>query len=404
MNRPVHAPGTGDRSDERHVHRGYPGLSATPSRPPLGQAVDSLFSRPDEVMLEVGASGELLVARLRAVLAAMLLLLPIANALGGGSLRETLLGLGGAVAINLFAHVWLPLARRPRRYRWLPFATSAFDVTATSLVLVALSAIDIAAGLNSMVVWCGYVLAILLTALRGDGRTTLLAGALALVQYGALAAVGLLWVPAEQLISAEYGVVAWSTQSQRLLLLAVVTVLTAVVVYRMQRLVEMSGIDGLTRLPNRTWLLHRMPRLFDAAREEGGSLTVALINLDHFKRINDDAGHHVGDRVLRHVVNVLRETAEPGEWLVRLGGEEFVLVMLKPIGNAWERTDAIRRIVAGQPFEADRGADAIRMTFSAGLAAYPQEGNDLSALLGKADQRLQQAKREGRNRVIARDV
>ncbi|HEY4556217.1 MAG TPA: GGDEF domain-containing protein [Lysobacter sp.] len=404
MSPPADAPSAADRTDERHAHRGYAGLAPSSARAPLGQIVDSLMTRPDEVMLEVGASGELLVARLRAIIAALLLLLPLANALGGGAVRDTLVGLGGAVAINLFAQVWLPLARRARRYRWLPFATSAFDVSATSLVLVALASVDVAAGLNSMVVWCGYVLAILLTALRGDGRTTLLAGALALLQYGALAAIGLLWVPPEQLISAEHGLVAWPTQLQRLLLIAVVTLVTAVVVYRMQRLVEMSGIDGLTRLPNRTWLLHRMPRLFDAAREEGGSLTVALVNLDHFKRVNDDAGHHVGDRVLRHVVTVLRETAEPGEWLVRLGGEEFVLVMLKPIGTAWERIDAIRRIVAGRPYEADRGADAIRITFSAGLAGYPQEGHDLSSLLGRADQRLQQAKREGRNRVIARDV
>ena len=355
-------------------------------------------------MQEVGASGELLIARLRAAIAALLLLLPLVSVLSGATLRETLLGLAGAVLINLFAQVWLPLARRARRFRWLPFATSAFDVTATSLLLVVLASDEIAAGLNSMVVWCGYLLAIVLTALRGDGRTTLLAGALAVLQYGALVIGALLLAPPEQLISSDYGLVTWASQLQRLLLIGVVTLVTAVLVYRMQRLVEMSGVDGLTRLPNRTWLLHRMPRLFDAAREDSNSLTLALINLDHFKRINDDAGHHVGDRALRHVVTVLRESAGPGEWLVRLGGEEFVLVMLKPIGTAWERVDALRRILASRPFEAERGADATRVTFSAGLAAYPQEGADLSGLLGRADQRLQQAKREGRNRVIARDV
>ncbi|CAA9327601.1 MAG: hypothetical protein AVDCRST_MAG71-1598 [uncultured Lysobacter sp.] len=391
------------RNSERNAHRGYVG-SPPAGRPPISEAIDSLFSRPDEVMQEVGASGELLIARLRAAIAALLLLLPLVNVLGGGTLRETLIGLAGAVLINLFAQVWLPLARRARRFRWLPFATSAFDVTATSLLLVVLASDEIAAGLNSMVVWCGYLLAIVLTALRGDGRTTLLAGALAVLQYGALVIGALLLAPPEQLISSDYGLVTWASQLQRLLLIGVVTLVTAVLVYRMQRLVEMSGVDGLTRLPNRTWLLHRMPRLFDAAREDSNSLTLALINLDHFKRINDDAGHHVGDRALRHVVTVLRESAGPGEWLVRLGGEEFVLVMLKPIGTAWERVDALRRILASRPFEAERGADATRVTFSAGLAAYPQEGADLSGLLGRADQRLQQAKREGRNRVIARDV
>jgi two-component system cell cycle response regulator len=390
--------------DPRPIRRGYSEQRLRPARPALADAARALLSRPDEIMLEVGASGELLVARLRAIVAALLLLLPLGNVLGGGTVRGTLVGLAGAVLINLCAQIWLPLARRARRYRWLPFATSAFDVSATSVVLVVLASMEVAAALNSMVVWCGYVLAVLLTALRGDGRTTLLAGGLALVQYALLAGLALTTIAPEELISSEYGVVTWTGQMQRLLLLGMVVLIVAVVVYRMQRLVEMSGIDGLTRLPNRTWLLHRVPRLLDATREDGGSLTLALINLDHFRRVNDDVGHNVGDRVLRHVVTALRENAEPGEWLVRLGGEEFVLVMRKPIGTAWERVDSLRRLVASRPFEAERGTELIRVTFSAGLAGHPHEGVDLSTLLGRADQRLQQAKREGRNRVAARDA
>ena len=366
--------------------------------------VVALSSRPDEIMLGVGASGELMVARLRVVIAGALLLLPLANALGGGSIEETLIGLGAAVLINAFALAWLTLARRPRRYRWLSFASSAFDVTATSLVLLVLATNHLPAGLNSLIAWCGYLLAIVLTALRSDGRITLFAGALAVLQYGLLVLVLTTTAASpDQLISSDYGAVTASTQLQRLLLLVLATIVTAMLVYRMQKLVEMSGTDGLTNLPNRTWLLHRMPRWFDAARVDGGSLTVALIDLDHFKRINDEIGHRAGDRALRHVVSMLRQTAHHGEWLVRLGGEEFVLVLRKPIGNAWERVDQIRRLVAEQPFEPERNGDPIRLTFSAGLASYPQEGADLSSLLHRANDRLQQAKREGRNRVIARD-
>ena len=367
--------------------------------------VTALLSRPDEIMLEVGASGELLVARMRAVIAAALLLLPLANALAGGSIKETLIGLAATVVVNAFAQVWLALARRQRRFRWLPLVTSAFDVTATSLVLLVLAIDHLPAGLNSLIVWCGYLLAIVLTALRSDGRITVFAGALALLQYGLLIwALMMLASSPEQLISSDYGAVTMSTQVQRWLLLAVVTLITTMLVYRMQQLVEMSGTDGLTRLPNRSWLLHRMPRLFDAARADGGTLTLALIDLDHFKRVNDEVGHHTGDRALRHVVSLLQQTAEPGEWLVRLGGEEFVMVLRKPIGTAWERVDMIRRMVAERPFEPERNADPIRMTFSAGLASFPHEGADLSHLLRRADHRLQQAKREGRNRVIARDA
>ena len=373
--------------------------------PRVREVVTALLSRPDEIMLEVGADGELLVARMRAVLAALLLGWPIANALAGGGITGTLTGLGAAVLANVFAQVWLALARRRRRFRWLPFVTAAFDVTAASLLLVMLSNEQLPAGLNSLIVWCSYLLAILLTALRSDGRVTLFAGALALLQYAILIYVFMTQAASpEQLISSEYGWVTLDNQVSRWLLLALVVFVSVLLVYRMQRLVEMSGTDGLTQLPNRTWLLHRVPRLFDAVRADGGTLTLALIDLDHFKRVNAEIGHHAGDRALRHVVSVLQQMAEPGEWLVRLGGEEFVLLLRKPIGTAWERVDMIRRLVSERPFDPERNADPIRLTFSAGLASYPHEGADLSPLLRRANYRLQQAKREGRNRVIARDA
>ena len=368
------------------------------------EIVAALLSRPDEIMLGVGASGELQVARLRVVIAAALLLVPLANALRGASIDETVTTLGAAVLMNAFALVWLALARRPRRYRWLSLATSAFDVTAVSLVLLVLTLDELPAGLNSLIAWSGYLLAIVLTSLRSDGRITVATGALALLQYGLLVLFAMTFASSpEQLISSDYGAVNADTQVQRMLLLAIATVVAAMLVYRMQSLVEMSGTDGLTRLPNRSWLLHRMPRLLDAARVDGGSLTLALIDLDHFKHINDEIGHRAGDRALRHVVAMLQQHAEPGEWLVRLGGEEFVMVLRRPIGTAWERVEMIRRLVAERPFESERNSDPIPLTFSAGLASFPLEGDDLSHLLRRANDRLQQAKREGRNRVIARD-
>lgn len=366
--------------------------------------VTAMVSRPDEVMLEVGAGGELLVARLRVVIAAMLLLLPLANAMGGGQMNETLIGLAGAVFVNISAQVWLALARHMRRFRWLPFASGAFDVTATTIVLVMLAANHLPAGLNSMIVWCGYLLAIALTALRNDGRVTLFVGALAVVQYALLTVVVFAIASPDQLISSDYGTVSLGGQLQRMVLLVAFTLITAVVVYRMQRLVEMSGTDGLTGLPNRTWLLHRFPRLLDAARRDGVSLCVALIDLDHFKRINDEVGHHAGDRALMHVVDLVRDGLEDGEWLVRLGGEEFVLVLRKPLGTSWERVDGLRRTLFSRRFVPDQGADPLLVTFSAGVASYPHEASDLSGLLRRADQRLNMAKSTGRNRVLARDT
>ena len=114
---------------------------------------------------------------------------------------------------------------------------------------------------------------------------------------------------------------------------------------RMQRLVELSGNDGLTGLPNRSWLLQRMPRIFDQVRDGGGSLTLALIDLDHFKRVNDDIGHLAANRALRQVAALMSDALGPGERLVRIGGQEFVALLHCPIGSAWERADRLRRAV-----------------------------------------------------------
>ena len=364
-----------------------------------------LLARPDALMLELGAGGELLVARLRAVLSLALLLLPLISLLSGGKYSETMIGLLGVVLAIVMSQVWLALARHRQRYRWLPWATTTYDISLTSLVLAILALDSPVTGLNSMVVWAFYLIAIGMTALRNDGRLTLYSGALAIVQYGLLAAcVFALVRNPDQLASIEYGTATISNQIQRLVLLALMTAITVTIVYRMQKLVDMSGTDGLTGLPNRTWLVHRFPSMLDATRAQGGSLSVCLIDLDYFKRINDELGHLAGDRALRHVVDMLRQQMEEGDWLARLGGEEFALLLPLPIGRAWERLETMRRTVASQPFLPEHGADPMRLTFSAGVASWPQDGADLSQLLRRADARLRHAKQEGRNRVLARDT
>ena len=89
--------------------------------------------------------------------------------------------------------------------------------------------------------------------------------------------------------------------------------------------------------------------------------------------------------------------------MIRVGGEEFVLLLHLPVGAAWERVEALRRRLESQPFEPDPGVEPRRMTLSAGIASCPQDANDLSGLMKRADQRLRTAKHRGRNRVMARD-
>jgi two-component system cell cycle response regulator len=363
----------------------------------------SLREPPDEVLLEIGAEGELVLARLRFILSALLLALPTINLVTGGSSRESLIGLSGVGLALVLSASWLSLAQTRRRHRWLPWLSAAFDVSVVSFVLWLLALRDPAAGLNSVVVFCAYPLVVLATALRTDVRVTLASGLLATVQFIALSSWFMAGAEAP-LSSAAYGTVHLSTQLQRVVLLLASTLVTTLVVARMQRLVQVSGTDGLTGLPNRTYLNLRVPQFIADAREAGETLCLVLLDLDHFKRINQELGHPAGDRALKHVVHVLKEELRREEPLLRVGGEEFVLILRQPVGAAWERADALRRRLEATPFLAAAGAEPRHLTFSAGMANCPGDAVDVSGLMRNADLRLRAAKRTGRNRVIARDA
>lgn len=370
----------------------------------IGRVLRTLLARPDELMLEMGAGGELLVARIRAVASLLLLALPLIAITGDGATREVMVGLSIAVLVNLVAQCWLVLARRQRRHAWLPLATVTWDVSATTLALALLSAGDPASGLNSVVVWCCYVASIVVTALRNDGRLTLYAGALALVQYAALATIVIGRAPdMESLFSVDYGGVSVAAQLERMVLLVVVAFLTAAMVYRQQRLIEASGRDAATGLPNRAGLVLTAPRQLDAARKGGGSLTLALIDLDHFQRRVAEDGVSAGDRMVRHVAALLSELPVAHDALARIGRQEFVVLLPGPIGSVWERLERTRQALGTRPVPGGHAGEA-PASFSAGLATFPHDGTDLAALLTVADRRLRQAKDDGRGRISARDA
>lgn len=361
-----------------------------------------LRERPDEIMLEIGAGGELLVARIRVIATLLLLLLPITNLLMDGSFYESMSGAVGSIGAFLLSLLWLKLSKHHRMYRWLPFVSAACDVSAVSVVLFLLSLQNPSAGLNSVVVWCCYPLAILATALRNDVRVCMLAGGLAIAEFSLLSFF-IMNQNHDAVMSADYGVVSASNQIQRIVILIAVSMLTAAIVYRMQLLVQLSGTDGLTGLPNRLYLNHRVPHLLQQAKTDNATLSLAIIDMDLFKRINDDLGHLVGDKALRHVVQTLREELDAEEPLIRIGGEEFLLVMRMPIGNAWERIEFLRKRLNANPFLSHPDAPPRVISFSAGLACCPHDASDISGLLKHADRRLRAAKQQGRNRVIARD-
>jgi diguanylate cyclase (GGDEF)-like protein/PAS domain S-box-containing protein len=155
--------------------------------------------------------------------------------------------------------------------------------------------------------------------------------------------------------------------------------------------------DPLTGLPNRTLLHDRLAHALTLARRDSAQIAVMIVDLDHFKDVNDTLGHPAGDQLLRGVADRLKCVLRESDTLARLGGDEFALVQVQ----VQAATDAAR--LAGKilgafalPFQLDEGA--VRAAASIGIALFPDDGRDPAALLKNADLALYRAKSEGRSR------
>jgi diguanylate cyclase (GGDEF)-like protein len=157
---------------------------------------------------------------------------------------------------------------------------------------------------------------------------------------------------------------------------------------------QRAETDALTELPNR--------RAFDRAlaRASRGPLALVALDIDHFKQVNDTLGHSAGDAALRHLARVLREGLRDGDVAARIGGEEFEVLL--PGGDlrlGLEVAERLRAQVEARPFLVE--GTELRLTLSCGVAAFPDPVASADNLVKMADAALYQAKREGRNRVVA---
>ncbi|MCL4738790.1 MAG: GGDEF domain-containing protein [Burkholderiaceae bacterium] len=164
---------------------------------------------------------------------------------------------------------------------------------------------------------------------------------------------------------------------------------------------EEAVMCALTGVLNRKGFEQRMRELFESPRGRPASLALAMIDIDHFKRINDEHGHLMGDRVLEALGRVLRETVKaPGAAAARYGGEEFALVL--PGHTADEAAELAERIRAATPGMPVRQRQTDRriagVTISAGVTVA-RAGDDATSLIARADAALYQSKHGGRNRV-----
>jgi diguanylate cyclase (GGDEF)-like protein len=165
---------------------------------------------------------------------------------------------------------------------------------------------------------------------------------------------------------------------------------------------ELSNTDPLTGIPNRRQVAARLEQEVSRSLRFGDELSVLMIDVDLFKHVNDAYGHAVGDSVLRGVALALQRNLRKVDMVGRYGGEEFVAVLPRIArAEAVEVAEKLRGAVASAPIAQGPGGQQLTMTISVGVATFGHDATDAASLLAKADAALYEAKRAGRDRVVA---
>ena len=170
---------------------------------------------------------------------------------------------------------------------------------------------------------------------------------------------------------------------------------------------EISARDSLTGLYNRCYVMEKIDSEMNRSIRHGSPVSLIMLDIDHFKRVNDSFGHSAGDRVLRSVGQVLRDSCRVYDVAARYGGEEFCIVLPETrVGSTTVVAERIRERLATSRFEV--GAESVVVTASIGIAgvdsAEVEGALNSSTLIDRADQALYAAKHHGRNRVEMWDV
>ena len=362
-----------------------------------------LLAPRDRELTDAGATGELVVARSRMVLSALLIVLPVGNILEGSPGPETWLGFGGVVIAVIVSIVVLIAVRRGFRPAWLGFATSLFDVSMITGLLVTFLAVDPHIAVNSRTTFEVYFLAIGATCLRYDPRICVVAGLVATLQYGSLVLfTALHWsLNSAAFAPYPYGYFSWASEVSRLVLMIGATILSKTIVDRSEQLRVMSTHDSLTGLYNRAYFQERLREELARAERYGHTVVVAIIDLDLFKNVNDQWGHHAGDVVLRSVADSLRAGVRRTDSVARYGGEEFAFMFPETdVDEALQMLERLRDNIRSNAVHIRGDSQTVETTFSGGVASTTADGATLELLMRQADARLLSAKASGRDRIV----
>ena len=369
-----------------------------PERPGLPSAVRE--PSRDELFIDAGISGELLVARVRIVLLLILFLIQLIPGADPAYRRVALTLNGLALALALGFHMLALRVARP----WLGFVSSGADVTLVSVGLAAFLFLEQPlTAVNSRSIFEVYFLAIGCASLRYNWRVCVLTGLLALGQYAAIVAYATTHWDLDDPRFAPFkaGTFDWNIIGARFVLLTAAAVLSTFIVIRARRLQQMSAVDRLTGVFNRSAFEQHLAEEADRSRRYARPFAVAILDVDHFKRFNDTHGHAGGDVVLRAVAQTLRRSVRKSDILARYGGEEFALILPETTAElVVAKLEVLRLAVADAKISLGKRKRHVGVTVSIGVASWPDDGASTEDVVACADERLYEAKRRGRDRTV----
>ena len=339
-------------------------------------------------------------------------MLALAAGVGGIALRDIVPDFISIIVANALVFAAFLFIARSLRQRREPEST-AFDWSVAGVALLLLAYFTylrpdtgtriIISSIVVVLLVLRPAFALFVTA-RGAGRRARIFAASCLLGVGAVMlarafitnSVGV----SADLLAADSGQFASNLLFGVLAVLATLGVLWIEVEQLQSDLARLAMVDPLTATLNRRAFMLEYERELSRCMREKSAFALAIFDLDHFKDVNDRFGHLVGDQVLRSVADTLRASLRGHDVLGRYGGEEFALLMPGADATAaLAATERARVAVGERPVAA--GSIAVPMTVSAGVAVFGVDGSDCESLLRSADAALYEAKRGGRNRVVA---
>ncbi len=180
----------------------------------------------------------------------------------------------------------------------------------------------------------------------------------------------------------------------------ITTMLSADIRYAVEKIKQVSDTDDLTGLYNMRAFSVVYQRSFKQCVRYSHPLSLAMIDSDNLKAINDTYGHDAGNHLLRHIVQRMREQLRGSDIIARYGGDEFIVLLVETsAAGAVEMAERMRRAIESSRLDID--GHVIAATVSIGVASYPRDGGDSSTIMEKADRALYRAKQGGKNRVAS---